>query len=96
MKKTARYRSHTPLSERIRWLVVLMFSSMMLVFSVWTVGEALFSGSTAEFTRHPQTVLKYGQQPVYFGITLIIWICLSLFFAATTLGSAKQLRESMA
>jgi hypothetical protein len=95
MKKTARYRSHTPLSERIRWLAVLMFSSVMLVFSVWTVGEALFSGATAEFTRHPQTALKYGQQPVAFGATLIIWICLSLFFAAATLGAAKRLRKSM-
>ena len=95
MKKTARYRSHTPLSERIRWLALLMFSSVMLVFSVWTVGEALFSGATAEFTRHPQTVLKYGQQPVSFGVTLVIWICLSLFFAAATLGAAKQLRNAM-
>ena len=72
-------------------MAVLVFATVMFAFSAWTAFEAALSGSVPAFTRHATSVLSYDQQPMSFGVTLLIWVGLSLFFGAAMLGTAKQL-----
>lgn len=81
MKRSPRYRSHTPLAARLKWLAVLLFSSAMFAFSAWTVIGAVTSGSIPEFARHSNAVLTSDGQTLAFGLTLAVWIGLGLFFA---------------
>lgn len=94
MRKDPRYRSHIPLSDRIRCVAVLLFSTVMLAFSAWTAIEAAVSGSILEFARHPNSILNYNHKPMLFGGILVIWVGLTLFFAAAMLGAVKQLRNT--
>ncbi|MFD1106624.1 hypothetical protein [Sphingobium olei] len=93
MKDSPKFRSHTPVSYRIKWLTVSLFSLAMFAFSAWIAVDGIISGSISEFSRHSDATVSLDQHPASFAVTLAIWVGVSIFFAAGTVGAAKLLLE---